>query len=462
MNTVLLSLSVLFGMLFILQLRKFEFQSLAILFSRIFLGIVFIYSGFVKAVDPLGYTYKIIDYLTAFGMGELSALAFSTAILISAIEFIIGFGFIAGLFLRLSTWLGAMFMLVFTPLTLYLAISNPVTDCGCFGDALVITNWQTFWKNLIIDIPIIILILQRKKVYNFFEGKTAIALSSFAFIGIIYVSVFSYQHLPIMDFRPFKTGNNIAEGMAVPEGEKLDVYMSTFTYKNLETKELVEFDEHDLGEPLSNEEKWVFVDSESVLVEEGYHAPIHDFSIVSSATGDITEQVLNDSNYTLILVSYDLSRSDLEGLVKFEQLSKYFINSSVSTLALTAALEDEISQAQEDLKKALSYDTLTRIRVETSKIYFYEYEGNVLEFTDEDLPEDLDDSYLFIGDEDVELEQEVEADLSFDFYICDPTTLKTIVRANPGLVLLKKGTIINKWHFNDFPTAEELEKELQL
>ncbi len=458
MNTILLVLSLLFGMLFILQIKKKEFVSMAILTSRIFLGVVFIYSGFVKAVDPLGYTYKIIDYLTAFGMEDLSTLAFSVAILISAIEFIIGFGFISGTFLRISTWLAGLFMLVFTPLTLYLAISNPVTDCGCFGDALVITNWQTFWKNIIIDIPILILILQKEKVYNFFEGKTAIALSSIVFMGIIYVSIYSYQHLPIMDFRAFKVGNNISDGMQMPEGAKHDVYQSTFSYKNTETQKIVEFAEDNLEEPLSDDTKWEFIDSQSVLIEEGYHPPIHDFSITNKTDGDITEQVLSDSNYTLILISFDLTKCDYEALIKYEKLSKHFSNSSISTIALTAALEDEITTITEKLKASLDYNSNQNKDVRITKIYYYEHEGNMLEFTEDELPDDLDDSYILIDEEEVEMEESSEMGLSFDFYICDPTTLKTIVRANPGLILIKKGTVINKWHYNDFPTIESLEK----
>ena len=454
MNIILILLSLFFGAVFLLYATNKEKQAVAIVVSRVFIAIVFLYSGFVKAVDPLGYTYKIIDYFTAFGMDNFKALAFYLSIAITSAEFLIGFGLLFGVFLRLYSILAALFMIVFTPLTLYLAINNPVTDCGCFGDALVITNWQTFWKNLIIDIPLIILLLQKRNLKDSFSSQNAIVLNIGGLVFILVISIYSFMHLPIIDFRPYKIGNNIKEGMKIPEGEKTDVYKSTFTYRNIKTQEEKDFTEDNLDEPLNNEELWEFVDSKTILLEEGYHPPIHDFNIVSKTNGDITEQVLNDSAYTFILVSYNLNKANFDGLIKFEQLSRAVSNAKF--MALTAALDDEIEKNQDSLIHYFSYDTIVKKELSTQTIYFYEYEGNVMEFSEDEIPED--EAYLFIGTEDIEEESTQKAKLSFEFNICDPTTLKTIVRANPGMILIKNGVIIDKWHYSDFPAQEEIQK----
>lgn len=460
MNSILIVLSLVFGALFIMNYLKKESQNWIILVSRVFLGIIFIYSGFVKAVDPLGSTYKFIDYFNAFGMGALEDLAFPLAILLSSAEFIIGFGLLFGSYLRLNSVLAALFMLLFTPLTLILAIANPVSDCGCFGDALILTNWQTFWKNIIIDLPIIILLLQKQNIKNLFTGKSAVALNILGLVFIVFVSVYGYQHLPIFDYRPYKIGNNIKEGMEMPEGAKSDVYTSSFTYKNLETQEVKEFPEDQLDEPINHPDKWEFVDSQSVLVEEGYHPPIHDFTITNNLQGDITDRILESDSYTLMLVSYDLPNIDSESLLKLETLNKQFDDSELNALVLTAAVDEQINSAKAELMKQLGYDDIAASEQQMQTVYLFEFEGNVLEFTENELPEDLDDRYQMIGEEEVEIEQEKQG-LSYDFFICDPITLKTIVRANAGIVLLKKGTVINKWHYNDFPTLEMIQAEIK-
>jgi len=459
MNIILLIFGLIFSLLFLLQWKKQEYRPSIILISRVFIALIFIYSGFVKAVDPLGYTYKIIDYFVAFGFPPLENLSFILAIFFSSAEFFLGFGLLIGVFSRLNLFLVSLFMLVFTPLTLFLAISNPVTDCGCFGDALVITNWQTFFKNLIIDIPVLILLINRTILKDKVQLHKAFLIGSIGLFGIISVSIFSYQHLPILDFRPYKIGNNISEGMLIPEGEKSDSYQSTFIYKNTKTKELVEFAEDKLDEPLSDENLWTFVDTKTVLIEKGYHPPIHDFNIVSPEYGDITEQVLNDTNLTFILVSYRLNSTNFNAFIDFEKMANEYPN--INFMVLTAALDKDIIKFKDSLTHSLSYDTTLIKIVNSETIYLYEYEDNIVEFTEEELPEDLNNSYIYLGKDIIEEEKEIPKELSYNFFICDPTTLKTVIRANPGLVLLKNGTILNKWHYHDFPSKKDLRKIIE-
>ncbi len=444
MESILIILGVLFvGGLATYLLHKGS-RKWIVLISRIFVGVVFLYSGFVKAVDPLGSTYKFLDYFQYFGLTFLNDFAFPLSILQSSLEFLVGLGLLLGTFLRFYTWLGTLFMLLFTPVTLVLALTNAVSDCGCFGDAWVLTNWETFWKNTVIDIPIIILLLRGKRLINPVKLQKAFFINALGAALIVYVSIYSYNHLPILDFRPYKIGNNIQEGMSIPEGAKMDVYKSTFTYKNLQTGEERVFSEAELSEPADHSELWEYVDSYSELIEKGYHPPIHDFTISNSEEGDITEQILSEP-MTLLCIAYDLEKTDFESFVKLDSLALVLKQEGIKLRVVTSALNDQIAGFKDSLINKL--DVAASDVQEASVVYFYQKDGQVHEFKEKDLPENLDE-YEYIGSEDV-MEQ-ATPQLSYDFYICDPITLKTIVRANPGFVLLKEGTIVAKWHYNDW------------
>ncbi|MDR2040627.1 MAG: DoxX family protein, partial [Bacteroidales bacterium] len=199
--------------------------------SRILLGIVFVFSGFVKGIDPLGSTYKFIDYFTAFNLSFLSPLAFILAILMNAAEFLIGVSLILRLRMKVSAWAVFLFMCFFTVLTFILALTNPVSDCGCFGDALVLTNWETFFKNLVLMALALIVFLYRKKyepVYRPVTEWICVVLIAGVIIGI---SVYCYRHLPLLDFRPYSVGANIPQGMTIPDGMPTDEFKTTLYYE---------------------------------------------------------------------------------------------------------------------------------------------------------------------------------------------------------------------------------------
>ncbi len=450
MDIILIVLGGIFSVLLSIFFLHKGSQRWVLFVSRLFLGGVFIYSGFVKAVDPLGFNYKFLDYFQAFNMSFLDALAFPLAVALPAVEFLIGFGILFGTMLRTYTWLSALFMSFFTPLTFVLALSNPVSDCGCFGDALVLTNWETFWKNIIIDIPIVMLLLKSKKLVSPVNNNIAIPANIVVASLVIYLSIYGYQHLPIMDFRPYKIGNNIEDGMKIPEGAKSDVYNNTFIYKNLKTGEERSFSEAELSEPADNPDVWEYVDSQSELVEEGYHPPIHDFVIANAQEGDITTQVLNEP-MTLLCVAYDLDKTDFESFKKLQTLAESLQKEGVAVRVLTSALNTRIETLKDSLLSNLGLDK-SSVPSESHMVYYYQKEGNVYEFTDDNLPENVDEMYQFIGSE--EVWQDASPKLAYQFYVCDPITLKTVVRANPGFVLLKKGTVVDKWHFNDWVDFE--------
>ena len=209
--------------------------------SRILVGITFIFSGFVKGIDPWGSAYKFTDYFNAMGLEFLTWSAFPLGVLLSFAEFIIGVGLLTHTLIRLFSWLALIFMAFFLPLTLWIAVKNPVTDCGCFGDALVISNWETFYKNLLLIVLTLIVFINRNR-----KKKTSVvsyaASSGLALIYMLIV-VHSYNHLPVFDFRPYKVGVNIPEAMKIPENAKPEVYENIFYYKNLKSGEVQKFTE---------------------------------------------------------------------------------------------------------------------------------------------------------------------------------------------------------------------------
>jgi uncharacterized membrane protein YphA (DoxX/SURF4 family) len=199
--------------------------------SRIIIGLVFIFSGLVKAIDPLGSAYKFHDYFHAFNLGFLNSLSLPLAIILCTSEFIAGFSVITGLRQRTGIWGVAILLLIFTPVTFILALTNPVSDCGCFGDAIHLTNWQTFEKNIVLVFLLIILFTGRKKIENRFSETTEWVGIFIAIFLLVIFSLVNLRYLPVIDFLPYKTGVRIADKMVIPEGVPADEYKTTFIYE---------------------------------------------------------------------------------------------------------------------------------------------------------------------------------------------------------------------------------------
>lgn len=363
---------------------------------RILVGIVFIFSGFVKAVDPLGSTYKFIDYFNAFGIGSLDFIAFPLAIILSTTELLLGVALLLGYRMKIASYVLLVFMSFFTVLTLISAITNPVTDCGCFGDALILTNWQTFWKNVFLMILTIFIFMNRSKFELRRKPWIEYLILSMVLLTVLILSAYCSRNLPVLDFRPYHTGTYIPDAMIVPEGAPEDVYETTLVYRNKETGKEQKFTMENFPR---DDDNWEFVDSESELISRGYEPPIHDFSIYAPDGSDITGDILANSGYTLLLVSYDLDQADGRSLAEaglYYKLSQAL--PELDFFALTASIREKIDTTRAKLK------------------------------------------------------------LEYDFYQVDEITLKTIIRSNPGLVLLHNGTIMAKWPYRQLPFIDDRDK----
>lgn len=356
--------------------------------ARIIVGSVFIFSGFVKAVDPLGSAYKFHDYFMAFNLGFLDFLALPLAILLSTAEFVAGVSVLLNLRFRTGISLVMLLMILFTPLTLVLALTNPVSDCGCFGDAVHLTNWQTFGKNVVLVLLASLLWANRKHISPEKGGKTGlIALSAATLLAVLF-SLYNIRYLPVIDFLPYKTGTVIAEKMVIPEGAPVDVYNTTFIYEKDGVRK-----EFTLENYPANDSSWKFIDQKSVLVKKGYVPPIHDFAIADSTGNDISGELLERKGHTFLMISG-----------KLEDARRW-------------RLEAGLSAGMKALEAGASFHILTSSSADVAGKY-----------------------------------RELKP------FLCsaDATTLKTIVRANPGYLLISDGKITGKWSWANLPGRDEL------
>lgn len=364
---------------------------------RFLLAGVFIFSGFVKAVDPLGFQYKIQDYLEAFGMLSWFPSFFPLlgAILMSALEFSIGVCLFFGIRKRSSTLLAFLLMIFMTPLTLYLAWKNPVSDCGCFGDAWVLTNWQTFWKNVVLFIAAYSVFRWKKLIIRFISSKTEWLVSLYTVLFVFALSFYCLMHLPVLDFRPYKIGQNILQGMEIPDGAKPNVYETIFILEKDGAKKEFKLEDYP-------DSTWTFVDTRTTLKEKGYEPPIHDFSLLELETGEeITERVLTDMNYTFLLVAHRIEEADDSNIDLINEIYDYSVENGYGFYCLTSSPDEEIELWRD------------------------------------------------------------KTGAEYPFCLVDDITLKTIIRSNPGLVLIKNGTVLNKWNDADLPDEYVLNGKLE-
>lgn len=462
----------IFGMIgliaFVLTLLRYFIakpSNLLITFLQNFVGALFIFSGFVKAVDPLGTSYKMHEYFEAFGAEGLPALwewisQFSTlfSIVMIALELFIGLMLLIGWKPRFTTTLIWWLTLFFTLLTGYTFLSGyaitkwfllfsaislllfaliplfntqakrnkmtwlalglllvlflltqftgfffttkftetgmKVTDCGCFGDFIKLKPWETFYKDVILDVMILILVLGVKHVRPVFNemGRSGIAFIA-GLASVVFCLYNTYMDLPMIDFRPYKIGNDIIELRKEKEPAKIEMM---FVYKNKTTGEVKDFSVSDLKG--LNYDEWEFVERKDKVLDPGIPAKINNLRIENDEGQDITDDLLADDNFSLMVVAHNLKETHTDAFKSLNEIAKGCEKVGVKFYAVV--LND----------------------------------GHVDEFRH-------------------------EYQTPYPFYSADETALKTILRSNPGLVLLKHGVVVNKWHYRHLPTFEQLNKE---
>ena len=363
---------------------------------RIIVAVTFIFSGFVKAIDPIGTQYKLQDYLGAIGIAGIlpNWTLLAVAVFLAAIEFCIGIFLLFAIQRRLISKLTVAFMAFMTMVTVWIVVADPVKDCGCFGDALHLTNTETLIKNIVLLVCSLVIMYRPLAMFRFVSKSNQWIVTNYTIVFILVSSGLSLYYLPIFDFRPYHIGVNIPRGMEIPKGAKLPQFKTTFIMeKNGQRKEFT----------LENypDASWKFIDSKTVQTSEGYIPPIHDFSITDNKTGlDLTNSVLGHKGYTFLLIAPHLETADDSNFGDIDRLYEYAQSYGIPFYCLTASTTKAIKRW--------------------------------IDLTGAEYP----------------------------FCITDEAVLKTIIRSNPGLLLLKDGTIINKWSHNNLPNDAKLSRPI--
>lgn len=313
--------------------------------SRYILATLFLFSGFVKAVDPLGTALKVEDYFVAFRWGDFRSVAFSIAVGLIVVEFLLGVLILMGVFKKVSRWGTLFFMGGMTLLTLYIMIANPVSDCGCFGDAFKISNQVTFVKNLFFLLPTVALFLFGDNITPVFENRI-LQLSLFC-LGGIGVLFFIYEnsiHLPLIDFRPYKVGCSLSELVLRPKDAPKDRYSYQFIYEKEGAQKV--FDENNLPDS-----SWHYVDTKITLLEKGYRPPIEDFTILNEQWEEVTKDLLENKEYNMIwILAPHWSEVDKSSATIINDLYSFAKDNGILFYALSGSDEQTVARWKKETK----------------------------------------------------------------------------------------------------------------
>jgi uncharacterized membrane protein YphA (DoxX/SURF4 family) len=358
-------------------------------FLRIFVGVFFIISGFIKLNDPVGFSFKLEEYFSS-GVLDLPFFephALTISIIVVIFEVLVGVMLIFGFRVKFTVWSLLAMIIGFTFLTFYSAYYNKVTDCGCFGDAMKIEPWESFWKDIILLILIVILFIGRKHITPFFTKRTNRLIIFFTLVLSGFYVYYVMNHLPVIDFRAYEIGKNIEDGMNVPEGAPESVFEYAWKFNvNGEEKVIV------TNGSYPNVEGDKYISVKTTEIQEGYEPPVHDFTVEQNGE-DFAGSLLQEPKLMMV-VAYDLRKTNNEMYAEVKRVAALAIKNGYKVIGVSASNSEQTSKLIQDNS------------------------------------------------------------LGFEFYFTDETTLKTIVRSNPGILVLEKGTIKQKVHYNDFDELE--------
>lgn len=371
-------------------------------FSRLITGLLFIFSGLIKANDPTGFGYKLEEYFHVFGTHFLNDYSVTIAVAICGLEILLGALLLLGFWKRMVAWGLLLLILFFTFLTFYSAFFEVVTSCGCFGDAIPLTPWQSFTKDLVLLALILVIFVNRAQIRPVTSnGATQLVITIALIVLSLGIGIYTVNFLPFIDFLPYKKGNNLPKLMTLPEGEVGDQYEVIYTLKHKTSGEQKKVsDKTYLSDELWKDEQWEIIgDPESRLVKKGYQIPIPDLLITDANGDDFTQQLIENPYYNLVVVAWDLDKTNREALQRINALVMNAAEAyNIRAILLTAGSTQDAERISNEL------DLLTEI-----------------------------------------------------FY-ADAVPLKSMVRANPGVLLLQNGIVIDKWHYNTLPDFDSLDK----
>ncbi|ASU35816.1 DoxX family protein [Mucilaginibacter xinganensis] len=370
--------------------------------ARILVGLLFIFSGLVKINDPLGFSYKLEEYFEVFHITFLNGFALTLSIVLCALEIILGFALLIGVRSVSVAWGLLLLIVFFAFLTFYSAYFQVVQTCGCFGDAIPLTPWQSFSKDLVLLLLIILIFVNRKNIQPLFAAKTGDNLLIAATVISLCCGLYTYNFSPVVDFLPYKVGANIPAEMATPPGAKPDEYELTYNLKNKKTgeKKVMTNTEY-LNTNIWKDNNWeVIGQPESRLVKKGFTPKIRDLAIQDAEGNDYTKEILTNPYNNLVIVAYDLKKTDDDAIGRLNAMAVNLVQNFNTRTVLLTSNSHQFAQAY-------------------SKQHH----------------------------------------LMFEIFYADEVPLKTMMRANPGVLLLKNGTILNKWHYHSMPKYDDLVKK---
>ncbi|NLU93589.1 BT_3928 family protein [Chitinophaga sp. Ak27] len=351
---------------------------------RIIVGVLFIFSGLIKANDPLGLSYKMDEFFEVLHLTFLSPYSLAFSVVMNAFEIIAGVAVLVGYRMRIFSVLLLLLIIFFTFLTAFALFSGTIRECGCFGDCIKLTPVETFWKDVILLLMILVIFFYRKKILPVKRAALVFILSVLLSFG---VQAYTLKHLPIFDCLPYKVGNNIPEKMKLPPGATPDVYEMVFIYEKDGQKKEFTADNY----PWSDS-TWKFVDRKDKLVKKGNAEPaIKDFILTDLDGVNQTEAVLSADKPVYLFLVQNVQHAGSGWDAKMKALQAKWKNQEILIYGVTASTKDEIAAFKQ------------------------------------------------------------QHELEFPFVQMDGVAIKTAGRSNPCLMLLNKGTIKGKWHYNDIP-----------